>query len=992
MWQLNSEKQMLIEQFKKSDYPRGSEWRRWDLHVHTPESKLGDSFSGVSWDDYLTAIEKTAKNAEIAVIGITDYLSIDGYEKILAAKNDIDNPRLSTVALLIPNIELRVLPATTDNKALNIHILVDPTDSQHIEKTKRALRQLRINYDGETYGCCKDELIQFARKQRSDLIDDNAAYKFGIEQFKPSYDMIESWLKKERWLKENCLVGIANGKDGISGLPHDGFAATREQLLKLANFVFSGNPKDREHYLGKKEGHSANDIIQQYNSLKPCLHGSDAHSIETLFKPDKERYCWIKSDPTFEGLKQLLWEPDSRVAIGSVKPQQSDHSRIITELAITSSNGWFVQSSIPLNAGLVAIIGEKGSGKTAVADLVAFTSGASVSRDSQSSFIAKGRLHLENVKTTLVWGAGASTNAKLTNEPFKSQRPLVRYLSQDFVERLCSTDHEGHELQKAIEEVVFAHLDEINREGFSSFAELRASRESASQSQQDSLRGALATAHREIERIIQSLAQRPSKVELKKQVELQIVELMKQLPEVELLADRTVLDKLTKEKEGLIDVERSIAEKSRKKRSIEDILKSYILIKERTTKQIQELVETTKAVSTISEGMKIALYPKWNETIETELKMLSAVLDAEINTLTGSTEGTTPDDNSLASRSLRIKGLQESLSENELNRKRLLDLQKQIGDQEAAVHRLDKEIEELDGKVKNQLENKQTERNEIYKNFFVALAVDGNGLQELYAPMKKQLGALGSEMKFELCSGYRVDSKAWLDKSVRFYDGRKAVASARKDEIEKFVADHLAPAWKTGDKAKISEVFDNFYKLIDPISFMSDLASPSLKLVDLFDWMYSTDHINTSYQILYGGTELEYLSPGTRGIALLVLYLLMDEDDRRPLIIDQPEGNLDNASIYMQLVPYIKKAKEKRQIILVTHNPNLVVATDAEQVIVATAERPNTQSYPRIAYICGSLEHSHNDDFHGIRQAVCTLLEGGQEAFKAREGRYSIRS
>lgn len=154
---------------------------------------------------------------------------------------------------------------------------------------------------------------------------------------------------------------------------------------------------------------------------------------------------------------------------------------------------------------------------------------------------------------------------------------------------------------------------------------------------------------------------------------------------------------------------------------------------------------------------------------------------------------------------------------------------------------------------------------------------------------------------------------------------------------------------------------------------------------------YSTDHINTSYRILYGGTELEYLSLGTRGIALLVLYLLMDEDDRRPLIIDQPDENLDNASIYMQLVPYIRKAKEKRQIILVTHNPNLVVATDAEQIIVAYAERPTTQSYPRITYLSGSLEHSQSDDLLGARQAVCILLEGGKEAFKAREGRYSIR-
>jgi ABC-type cobalamin/Fe3+-siderophores transport system ATPase subunit len=116
----------------------------------------------------------------------------------------------------------------------------------------------------------------------------------------------------------------------------------------------------------------------------------------------------------------------------------------------------------------------------------------------------------------------------------------------------------------------------------------------------------------------------------------------------------------------------------------------------------------------------------------------------------------------------------------------------------------------------------------------------------------------------------------------------------------------------------------------------------------------------------------------------------MDEDDTRPLLIDQPEGNLDNSSIYKQLVPYIRKAKKRRQIILITHNPNLVVATDAEQIIIATSERPNTQPYPLLRYYSGGLEHSASEEELGVREAVCLLLEGGEDAFKARENRYSL--
>src|SRR5690606_29845977 len=93
---------------------------------------------------------------------------------------------------------------------------------------------------------------------------------------------------------------------------------------------------------------------------------------------------------------------------------------------------------------------------------------------SQSSFITKGRLHLSGVQVSLDWANGTETSATLPDKPFSAVRPLVRYLSQDFVERLCSSDHEGHDLQVAIEEVIFAHLNEVQKEGYSSFSDLRA--------------------------------------------------------------------------------------------------------------------------------------------------------------------------------------------------------------------------------------------------------------------------------------------------------------------------------------------------------------------------------------------------------------------------------------------------------------------------------------------------------------------------------------
>ena len=988
---------MEKSKLKESGFPNGSEWRRWDLHVHTPDSKLGASFVGTSWGEYLDQLESSAESAEIAVIGVTDYMSIDGYERLFAERSNPAAPRLKNIQLLIPNIEFRVLPATRDGKALNIHILIDPTDPDHIQKIKRALANLKIEYTSQSegrrsYGCIRGDLIEYAKAQNPDLIDNEQAYKLGIEQFKPSYEQIFKWIRDDGWLNSNSLIGVANGKDGISGLPIDGFSATRDVLLNNCHFVFSANPNDRAYYLGQKPGTSPRDIKRMYGSLKPCLHGSDAHEVKSLFKPDEDRYCWIKSDPTFEGLRQVLWEPEYRVRIGKAKPQPSNNSQIISSLQLSKINGWFSNEIINFNACLVAIIGEKGAGKTAVADLIAFASGYPVDIKSQSSFISKGRLHLAGANLQLTWGTGSISSGTLTDRPFVTSKPLVRYLSQDFVERLCSGDHQGQELQKAIEEVVFSHLDEVHREGYSSFEELRAARESASQSRQDEFRGRIVSLHREIDRLYAHIAQRSDKVDSRDQAVRQIEEIKKQLPSVTQAADEEVLKKLAIENENRKVVESLIANKSRRKRNIDQFLKSYSEFKIRTSRQAQELIENTQLLEMLPKETIARLVPNWDDSIEQEVNLAALQLGAEIDYLQGNEQSIGVVGNTLREISTRIQSLQGLLSEDETNKKRLLDLQGQINAHEATVQRLTKEIEEIDEKTSKILSLREQERDDFYIRYFEALAEDEKGLQQLYEPMKEQLETLGSNMKFQLSAGYRVDWRDWLDKSVRFFDGRKPQASAKKDEIEKFVADTMSLAWNSGDALAIKESIKKFFSIIDPTGFMDNCASPSLKIVDLLDWMYSTDHIRTTYKIKYGDTSLENLSPGTRGIALLVLYLLMDEDDRRPLIIDQPEGNLDNSSIYLQLVPYIRKAKENRQIILVTHNPNLVVATDAEQVIVATANRSPDQSYPRITYISGSLEHSEvGHDYIGTRQAVCTLLEGGDQAFKEREGRYSIR-
>jgi hypothetical protein len=923
---------------------------------------------------------------KIAVIGVTDYMSIDGYEKLFQEKKE--NDRLKTVDLLIPNIEFRMMPPTNDGKALNLHLLVDPTDNDHICKIKKSLSNLKIGYDGQQFGCCRNDLIAFARAQDNSIVGDEEAYKFGINQFKPDRTEISNWLKDEKWLRSSSLIGIANGKDGISGLPIDGFSAIRDEILKWSHFIFSGSPNDRKHYLGLKAGFPKEAIVQQYRSLKACIHGSDAHSIANIFKPDKDRFCWIKSDPTFHGLRQILWEPEDRVHIGTMPPQPSDQSQQIKSIWFFNGSGWFANDVIPLNSGLVAVIGEKGAGKTAVADLSSFASGYPMERKSLSSFITKGAMHLSGTKIDLEWGGGERTTGNLTDSPFISSKPRVRYLSQDFVERLCSSDHGGTELQIAIEDVVFAKLGEIQKEGYSSFGELRKARESASNVRKESLRGELATLHKEIDRLENSISLRGAKLLSRIDVEKQLVELQKQIPGATQSVDMEVLKSLEKKQLILKEVEDGIATLSRRRRTIEGALKSYIGIKETAKLEIAKIMRTLVDAA-IAETTVGKLAAVWDDSVEAIIAAALDKIDNEILDLIGGDGGCLSPQSMYGVKS-EILTLQEQVTKDEVSRQRLLDLQKQIAERVATVQRLDKEIRNLDENVTKILEEQKNRQIELYLEVFKALSADEAGLRELYSPLQNAIDQLGEEMQFSVSVGYQIDAKSWLDRASRFFDGRRVGAEAMRVEIERIVESQLVPAWKSGDLDKIEEVFNKFISTVNVPTFLEKFGTQKLTRVELYDWLFSVDHIQLSYKIHYAGTELEYLSPGTRGIALLVLYLLMDEDDTRPLIIDQPEGNLDNSSVFKQLVPYIRKAKKRRQIILITHNPNLVVATDAEQIIIATADRVGCQPYPCLCYDSGGLEHSASGEQLGVREAVCLLLEGGADAFRARENRYSL--
>ena len=123
--------------------------------------------------------------------------------------------------------------------------------------------------------------------------------------------------------------------------------------------------------------------------------------------------------------------------------------------------------------------------------------------------------------------------------------------------------------------------------------------------------------------------------------------------------------------------------------------------------------------------------------------------------------------------------------------------------------------------------------------------------------------------------------------------------------------------------------------------------------------------------------EFRQLSLGQQQSVLLAVML--SADSNTPLIIDQPEDNLDGEFIYQSVIPVLRRAKERRQVIVVTHNANIAVLGDAEQIVVLRASNDKGVIVSR-----GSI------DDPPTREAACALLEGSREAFQRRARIYGV--
>jgi len=190
-------------------------------------------------------------------------------------------------------------------------------------------------------------------------------------------------------------------------------------------------------------------------------------------------------------------------------------------------------------------------------------------------------------------------------------------------------------------------------------------------------------------------------------------------------------------------------------------------------------------------------------------------------------------------------------------------------------------------------------------------------------------------------------------------------------------------------KKLFEDIFDRKYALTNRTSVMN-----AIKLV-LEDYFFDY------WEISYKKDKLGEMSTGKASFVILMLIIGLSKS-KAPILIDQPEDNLDNRSITTDLVNYLRNKKNERQIIVVTHNANIVVNADAENVIVANQKDQNEEesnSPYKFDYINGAIENSFDRIVSeknilkamGIRQHIADIVEGGKEAFIKREMRYRFR-
>lgn len=998
---------------------RGALWRKWDLHVHSPASS---NFNG-DWPAFVIQLG----NSDCAVIGINDYFSVAGYKQLLAKLADPHEGENGNKAYrealaklkdktLLPVVECRMTnivlgKKNTTGQRINFHVIFSHEISP--EDIETFIKGIKV----------KDQSIGSRYSDAKFLLDDvSADFKKVLEQ-----------LRSDNTFKGKFLIWIPYDEyGGIDTIDPKTDKLLKEGLVFDADILGSSNKKQADFFLWKDATFSEGDYKKWFGKRKPCIKGSDSHNANDEVGRLKDhnskpidRYCWIKADPTFIGLQQIVNEPEDRVFIGALPPKlehvKENKTCFLSRLKIgktdntQSADTWF-NCDIELNHDMIAIIGNKGSGKSALADIIALA--GDTSRHGDFSFLDKRKFREKKLaasfEVTATWEDGTETVHNLQNDPDPVRPETIKYIPQTYLEKVCTETSvdEGSAFQHELRKVIFSHITDAQRLGRDTLEELIAYKT-------EEIDAELARHKQGLSQINSDIAnlQQKASPDYRRQIEEALSEKIKELqahntnrpPEV------PKPDNLTDEqKQAYGKIEADMAAMNTQLQATEEQI--------RNTRQEQKILIEKSAIIAKLEGRLSNLENDLKTQVQQSASQFSS-LGLDVAKIITVTINRSP----LAAKKTEVT-IGKAKADSALSTddpKSLPSQQKAIADQIAALK------SQLDAPSKRhqtylqQLRAWETRKKEIEGaadvagtlQYFVAQLeyLDKTLPNDVHAA-KEQRRTFALEMHKCISATRDVYAELFapvqtlIEDSIIIKEGFKLsfVSSIIQRGFGRELFDHHISQGVNGSfcgkdagEQRLAELLDDcdFNDPVQALAFTQKIedrlnfdfrtaATPPMQIGgqlrkhasvrELYDFLWSFSYLIPEYSLKLDGKDLTQLSPGERGALLLVFYLLVDKSDH-PIVVDQPEENLDNQTVYHLLIPVIRTVKKRRQIIMVTHNPNIAVVCDAEQIIYASIDRANGN---RITYASGSIENPV------INKHVLDVLEGTRPAFDNRDAKY----
>lgn len=1009
----------------------GSIWRKWDLHIHTPASfhwtgkRLQDQ-TPAEREATCKAIVDRMNATDVDAFGIMDYWTFDGYFTL--REFQLAHPD-ATTKTVFPGLELRLEAPT--NHRLNTHVLF--CNSVLPETLTNFLARLSIggpNGQPPT----KQNFIDIAKAYDAgklkthgftvaDKADDVKMLKLGMMTAVVTRESLEIALKlvpEELWL----IVQPYDTSDGLEDLDWKKHPYTDSYLMKLADVFETRDQVHVDLFLGHGlpgKPHVGPEFIDNLGGYaKPVVSGSDAHQVDKYGIYPSNRITWLKAQPSFAGLQQVTHEPQLRCFIG-VKPPKSEHveanpTKYVTKLALEKTEDspldeiWFDGVVLEMNPGLIAIIGNKGSGKSALADILAL---AGHSHCSDMEFLndqrfRKGGLKAKHFSATLTWADGAENRITLDQEPDTEQPERVRYLPQQFIEKLCNEIASGNEtnFERELKKVIFSHVPEEKRLGKASLDELLDYTVESRRKAISQLQSKLQDTNADIVAVERDMSEETIKAHRSalslKQSELESHEKTK--PEVaEPPTDGTTSPEAKKAAEELANAHNQLVGLNRQLNELK-MERSLAVVKNAAFTRLhghinnfetayQDFVKD-KGKEFATAGFEVKNLVKLVIDRQPVTDAATAVSDrlAAIAVIVNGSEATAGLDKQAAEAQSKINGLQATLDAPQKQYQEALAKLTQwtarkadfvgAADKPDTIEYLKTKIEHAEKTLPIRLKELSEQRRQYVRDIHGELLKIRQVYQDLYSPVQQvaatnEFASEALHLNFEAFLSPSQFEENFLEfihrnKKGNFYGDDESKDSLRTlfnnrdfnktDNVVSFLDDIMA-ALTVVKRGGVAEM----------LTIQSQLKT-SKKPVDLYNYLFKLAYLEPRYTLRLGDKDISQLSPGEKGALLLVFYLLLDQEEI-PIIIDQPEQNLDNESVVKLLVDCIRRARARRQVIIVTHNPNLAIVCDADQIIYSRIDKAHGN---RISYEAGAIED------YPINKLAVDVLEGTYRAFSNR--------